>query len=199
MLASDKEIMDLEQFDLLSEYSNYFGNIGELDTPEDVKRRNRELCERYPFLIPSNRFSGRRITEGNEGGFWPGTPAAVPKYDYEFTELDDMPDGWRKAFGEQMCDEIMKELVAADLVDTFRIVQIKEKYGSLRFYFDGGNKAIGDIVSKYEEMSVRTCLKCGAPATRITTGWISPWCDVCAPTNTRSVPIEEFYKEDSDN
>lgn len=53
------------------------------------KEYNRELCERYPFLIPTNRFSGKRITEG--AGFWPGSPNSVPEWDYESTELDDMP------------------------------------------------------------------------------------------------------------
>ena len=48
---------------------------------------NHKLIERFPFLIPRNRWTGK-----------------VPEdYDYSYTELDSMPDGWRKAFGEQMC------------------------------------------------------------------------------------------------
>lgn len=50
------------------------------------KESNQELIERFPFLIPRNRWTGK-----------------VPEdYDYSYTELDSMPDGWRKAFGEQM-------------------------------------------------------------------------------------------------
>ena len=168
-------------------------------TPYDKRAANRELCERFPFLIPSNRFSGMKITEAGGGGFWPGTPDAIPEYNYEYTELDDMPEGWRKAFGEQMCAEIMEELVAADLVNDFRIVQIKEKYGYLRFYFAGGNKAVGDIVSKYEKISSHTCVVCGAPATKITRGWICPYCDNCVPPKVTSVPIDEFYKDWEDS
>jgi len=93
-----------------------------------------------------------------------------------------MPDGWRKAFGEQMCEEIQQELnmmepyQAAD----FRIVQIKEKYGSLRFYTNWVTDAINNVIYKYEKLSEHTCISCGAPATKMSTDWISPWCDKCA-------------------
>lgn len=40
-----------------------------------------------------------RITEAQNGGYWPGEPEAIPEYDYEYTELDSMPEGWRIAFG----------------------------------------------------------------------------------------------------
>ena len=79
---------------------------------------NRKLIERFPFLMPRNRWTDK-----------------VPEdFDYSYTELDSMPDGWRKAFGEQMCEEIREELVRANYLDQYRITQIKEKYGSLRWY-----------------------------------------------------------------
>ena len=93
-----------------------------------------------------------------------------------------MPDGWRTAFGEQMCEEIQRELnmmepyQAAD----FRIVQIKEKYGMLCYYTNWTTKEIDAIIDKYKKLSERTCISCGAPATKISIGWISPWCDKCA-------------------
>lgn len=44
------------------------------------KESNQKLIERFPFLIPRNRWTGK-----------------VPEdYDYSYTELDSMPDGWRK-------------------------------------------------------------------------------------------------------
>ena len=59
------------------------------------KESNQKMIERFPFLIPRNRWTGK-----------------VPEdYDYSYTELDSMPDGWRKAFGEQMCEDIREELV----------------------------------------------------------------------------------------
>ena len=162
-----------------------------IEVSQEIKERNRELCRRFPFLIPSNRWSGMKITEAVDGGYWPGDPKEIPKYDYEYTELDDMPDGWRKAFGEQMCQEIMDELVANDMVDTYRIMQIKEKYGDLRWYDNGFTRKGFDIIEKYSALSAHTCIKCGKPATRVTTGWIAPYCDECCPSVERSVPIEE--------
>ena len=87
------------------------------------------MCEKYPFLIPWNRWSGKLITEAKDGGYWPGVPDKVPEYDYEFTEADDMPDGWWIAFGEQMCDEIKEALIEDGDLDRWRIVQLKEKWG----------------------------------------------------------------------
>lgn len=95
----------------------------------EIKERNRKLCERYPFLIPSNRWSGMRITEAADGGYWPGDPKEVPEYDYEYTELDQMPDGWRIAFGDALLEELREELLKAGYLDDYRITQIKEKYG----------------------------------------------------------------------
>lgn len=162
-----------------------------------VKKKNRELCERYPFLIPWNRWSGVLITEAGNGGFYPGDPETKVEYDWEFTELDSMPTGWRKAFGEQMCEEIRQALIEDDELDSWRIVQLKEKYGGMRLYDNGykrGSRVPG-IIDKYSLLSERTCIKCGKPATRITTGWICPYCDECCPDG-RSVPIDEWFKED---
>ena len=161
---------------------------------ETTKEYNKALCERYPFLIPSNRWSGVRITEASGGGFWPGSPDAVPNYDYERTELDDMPDGWRIAFGEQLCEELKEELVRAGYLDKYRITQIKEKYGMLHWYDNGNTKRGNDIISKYVRLSERTCICCGKPATRVTTTWISPYCDKCCPSEN-SVSIEDWFKE----
>lgn len=151
---------------------------GKKMSDEKSKEANRKLIEQFPFLMPRNVWSGKRITDG--AGYWPGSPDEAPKYDYEFTELDAMPDGWRKAFGEQMCKEIMDELVEHGMVDDYYPVQIKEKYGSLRWYDNMGTKKLyHEIIPKYEKLSERTCIICGRPATKISKGWISPYCDEC--------------------
>ncbi len=70
----------------------------------DSRNENRRLIEQYPFLLP-----------------W-GTGST----NFESTELDTMPTGWRIAFGEELCKEIMAELTQNNCVDSYRIVQIKE-------------------------------------------------------------------------
>lgn len=146
------------------------------------REENKRLCDTYPFLIPFNRFSGKRIN-CSEKGFWPGDPDEMPpEWDYEYTELDDMPDGWRIAFGEQMCFEIKQALLdegGEKLLDEYRVDQIKEKYGYLRWYDNFSTERTRAIVDKYEVISSRTCIKCGKPATKLSRGWIAPWCDEC--------------------
>ena len=174
-----------------------------IEVSNEVKQRNMELCEKYPFLIPRNVWSGMRITEAQNGGYWPGDPDAVPEYDWEYTALDDLPRGWRIAFGEQICEDLKQELLRAggtEALDKYMIVQIKEKYGSLRFY-DNGNTDhwYNEILPKYEELSSRTCIHCGKPAKFISTGWISPWCEDCAKEiNDYMVPVDEWFKKETD-
>lgn len=98
-----------------------------------------------------------------------------------YTELDAMEPGWRKAFGIQMCKEIKTELKKHKFLYKYRISQIKEKFGALRWYDNGIPKdcKVYDIINKYEEVSSRTCGICGKPATKISKGWIYPYCDDC--------------------
>ena len=155
---------------------------------ETTNEQNKQLVERYPFLLPHNRLTDE-VTED---------------YDYSYTELDVMPDGWRIAFGEQMCEEIRAELLRVGQLDDYRIAQIKEKYGSLRWYdFGCTEKMMQEIIPKYEKLSAHTCIRCGKPATCVSLGWISPFCDDCIPKGENgkaagyyeSMPIEEYYKE----
>ena len=87
---------------------------------ECSKEYNRKLCEKFPFLIPSNRFSLKRISERNED--LPDSHEYDPDWDYKYTELDDLPDGWRIAFGDQLCEELKAELEKAGRLDEYRIV-----------------------------------------------------------------------------
>lgn len=170
------------------------------DRKEIIADENRRLCARYPFLIPWNRWSGKLITECQNGerGYWPGDPDAIPGYDWSYTELDDMPDGWRKAFGTQMCEELRDALIEDGDLDRWKIVQLKEKWGSMRLYHNGNKKGsrIPGIIDRYERISERTCIVCGKPATRITMGWICPYCDDCCPEG-QSESIDEYYGEDN--
>lgn len=119
----------------------------------------------------------------------------------DHTELDDMPEGWRKAFGLQMCEEIKQELLKTKgHIYDYRIDQIKEKYGGLRWYDHNTTKAIQDIISKYEAISFRTCISCGKPATKMSKGWISPYCDDCIGNHDYTVikGMDEYYESSSD-
>ena len=55
--------------------------------------------------------------------------------------------------------------------------QVKEKFGSLRFYYDGGDDYIHGMVSLAESMSGVTCEKCGDVGIPRNGGWIRTLCD----------------------
>jgi hypothetical protein len=136
-------------------------------------QKNKALVEKYPFLLVRHRMTAEVHSD----------------YDYSYTELDSMPTGWRKAFGLQMCDEIKKAL--GDQLHDYRITDIKEKYGSLRWYDAGANESVYKVIAKYEKISSVTCIACGDPATKVTKGWISPYCDAHYPDNQNP----DFYYE----
>ena len=71
---------------------------------------NRELVEKYPFL-------------------------AIRDGETEYSWYEDIPDGWRKAFGSQMIKELNDLLILAskrdgiDWTREYEIDDVKEKWG----------------------------------------------------------------------
>lgn len=57
------------------------------------------------------------------------------------------------------------------------VTQVKEKFGTLRFYYDGGDDYISGLVSMAEAMSESTCEECGDVGSRRGSGWIKTLCD----------------------
>jgi hypothetical protein len=62
-------------------------------------------------------------------------------------------------------------------VEPVVVQQIKEKFGSLRFYYSGGDEYVSGAVNFAESMSVDLCEECGAPGKRRDGGWIRTLCD----------------------
>lgn len=124
---------------------------------------------KYDWLNIRNVFSGEVIINDENG----------EPYSY----LDDIPRGWRIAFGEVMVDELNDILVKYNFADKYRISQIKEKFGGLRWYDNGfpadGYDEYNAWLDRYEKLSYDTCIRCGKLATHITKGWIEPLCNEC--------------------
>lgn len=75
-------------------------------------------------------------------------------------------------------DRFDKEM---ELVDNFKICQIKEKFGGLRFYVEGADSEIYHWISFAESMSYRMCEECGTTHNLgRTSGWIRVICVDCA-------------------
>jgi len=60
-----------------------------------------------------------------------------------------------------------------------RAAQVKEKFGSLRFYMTSGNDEIYDLIDEAEAKSRVTCEECGEPGEEKPMSWIRTLCDGC--------------------
>jgi len=85
---------------------------------------------------------------------------------YLFMTIDNEPvycqcgDGWYSVI-DKLCKKIMETLSMQELADLC-IDQIKEKYGTLRFYYSGVNfNKIEHFILEAEEESARVCDECG--------------------------------------
>ena len=60
-----------------------------------------------------------------------------------------------------------------------QVMQIKEKFGTLRCYISGGTDDDYKLIEIAERESARTCEVCGAPGRLLGRGWFSTLCDRC--------------------
>ena len=63
-----------------------------------------------------------------------------------------------------------------EVVHQVTLNQVKEKFGTLRFYYSGGDDYIDGMVTLAESMSGVTCEECGLPGTQTQGGWIKTAC-----------------------
>lgn len=94
----------------------------------------------------------------------------------DITELEEYYKGYFDA------EERMKQTLNQGLKQVRPVIpqvtadQVKEKFGTLRFYYSGGDDIIDGMVRMAESMSGVTCEECGAPGQTGGQGWISTLC-----------------------
>lgn len=59
------------------------------------------------------------------------------------------------------------------------VTKIREKFGSMEFYHEGGDDTINGMVSAAEAISRKTCESCGAQGMQRDIGWIFTLCEGC--------------------
>lgn len=64
-----------------------------------------------------------------------------------------------------------------EVVPQVVVAQIKEKFGGLRFYYDGGDDEISGMVRMAEAWADVACEECGAIGKQRSGGWIRTLCD----------------------
>ena len=124
---------------------------------------DKKLCEKYPDIF---RDRHAPITETPMGfGFECG-------------------DGWYDLI-DALCKKIQHHVdweskypkPHEENIEQVVAIQVKEKFGGLRFYCDGGDDITRGMVSMAEEMSYHICEVCGDSGKPRSSGWIRTLCD----------------------
>lgn len=89
-------------------------------------------------------------------------------------------DGWYNII-DKLCENIQSHIDwhnrAGEKVPQLVAVQVKEKFGALRFYTGPSTDYIRGMIAMAESMSEVTCEECGSPGKRRSGGWIRTLCD----------------------
>jgi hypothetical protein len=91
-------------------------------------------------------------------------------------------DGWYNILNQLMGNiqhHIDWKNRTSEVVPQVTLDQVKEKFGTLRFYYTGGDDVIDGMVRMAEAMSGITCEECGNPGERHGGGWVRTICEPC--------------------
>ena len=80
-------------------------------------------------------------------------------------------DGWYQLL-YNLCRELMSTGDEPPVA-----MQVKEKFGTLRFYVVSATTQQHDIIEHYEQLSAKTCEVCGHPGVIRGGGWMRTLCD----------------------
>jgi len=113
---------------------------------------------------------------------------------YHTHGLEGGPSPWTmKRVEEDIADAKYRK--EPDAVPQVLVTQVKEKFGTLRFYYYGGDEKIDGMVRMAESMSALTCEECGAPGKSRSGGWVRTLCDTHA--KGREADDEDDDEDDS--
>ena len=154
---------------------------------------DKQLCEKYPLLF-KDRNADMRTTamcwgfDHGDGWFniidtlcwhlYAGYDRAKSRHDYLVVRLG------KPRFGESSMNIVIQEDIdeakakmdtEAELVPI--VVQVKEKFGTLRFYVQAASEEQYNYISFAESMSGCTCETCGKPGKRLGRGWVYTACE----------------------
>ena len=83
-------------------------------------------------------------------------------------------DGWF-----DIIMDLSRTLEPYAISDGVRAEQVKEKFGTLRFYVNNYIDPVEALIEAAEDASARTCEECGRPGTLRQGGWWLTLCDDC--------------------
>ena len=96
----------------------------------------------------------------------------------DFADFERDSQAWSSDYREEMRQRMLKEepRKVREVCTQVTLDQVKEKFGTLRFYYTGGDDYIHGMVTMAESMSGVTCETCGNPGKQVGGGWITTLC-----------------------
>lgn len=97
--------------------------------------------------------------------------------------FDSFEEEYKDLVSEEFKEKRLADIIASDYrevpepIPQVTLDQVKEKFGTLRFYYTGGDEYIHGMVTLAEAMSGVTCEECGKPGKQRKGGWIVTLCD----------------------
>jgi hypothetical protein len=87
-------------------------------------------------------------------------------------------DGWFNLVW-RLCEQLepLEAAIEAETGYAFEVLQVKEKFGGLRFRANYSNDSISTLIEMTEVESFKTCEFCGQPGKRREGSWIETLCD----------------------
>lgn len=86
------------------------------------------------------------------------------------TEWGSVGPGW---------DKLVQPLIDLCKLEGVEIHQIKEKFGTLRFYVGDAPERVHEVIQTAEYQSFQTCEECGEPGRLVNLqGWLKTACDL---------------------
>lgn len=134
-------------------------------TEEQYDEFAKKMEEKYPELF-SQPYGGFAVGPG----WWPILESLCGQIS-SYTK-------WRNNTREALLKDNPHDREIPDAVPQVVVAQIKEKFGGLRFYYEGGDDHIGGMVRIAESWAGNSCEECGAPGTSGGKGWIKTLCPV---------------------
>lgn len=84
---------------------------------------------------------------------------------------------WNNSQRERLLESNPYNIKIPDEIAQVVVTQVKEKFGTLRFYYDGGDEQIHGMARMAEAMSAVTCETCGNSGKFRGRGWYYTACD----------------------
>lgn len=123
---------------------------------QDYESFAKRMEETYPKMF-GGRYGGFAVAKG----WWPILEKLCANIQSHIDWKNEQRDKYQRGEG---CEQVV-------------VMQIKEKFGGLRFYYNGGDETISGMVRMAESWADMACEECGAIGKRRSGGWIRTLCD----------------------